>query len=36
VPVWGREAAQAALEEGASALLLDLGTDHFTVVYVQG
>jgi hypothetical protein len=32
VPVWGREAAQAALEEGASALLLDLGTEHFTVL----
>jgi hypothetical protein len=32
VPVWGREAAEAALEEGASALLLDLATDHFTVV----
>ena len=32
VPVWGREAAQAALDEGASALLLDLGTENFTVV----
>jgi hypothetical protein len=32
VPVWGREAAQAALDEGASALLLDLGTDHFAVL----
>ena len=32
VPVWGREAAQAALDEGASALLLDLGTEHFTVL----
>lgn len=35
VPVWGREAAQAALDEGASALLLDLGTDHFTVLELQ-
>jgi hypothetical protein len=32
VPVWGREAAESALEEGASALLLDLGTEHFTVI----
>jgi len=32
VPVWGREAAQAALDEGASALLLDLGAEHFTVL----
>jgi hypothetical protein len=32
VPVWGREAAQAALDEGASALLLDLGSEHFTVL----
>jgi hypothetical protein len=32
VPVWGREAAQAALDEGASALLLDLGSDHFAVL----
>lgn len=32
VPVWGREAAAAALDEGASALLLDLGTEHFTVL----
>ena len=35
VPVWGREAAQAALDEGASALLLDLGIDHFTVLELQ-
>jgi hypothetical protein len=35
VPVWGREAAQAALDEGASALLLDLGTEHFTVLGLQ-
>jgi hypothetical protein len=32
VPVWGREAAQAALDEGASAVLLDLGAEHFTVL----
>ena len=35
VPVWGREAAQAALDEGASALLLDLGTEHFAVLELQ-
>jgi hypothetical protein len=35
VPVWGREAAQAALDEGASALLLDLGADHFTVLELR-
>jgi hypothetical protein len=35
VPVWGREAAQAALDEGASALLLDLGTENFTVVELR-
>lgn len=35
VPVWGREAAMAALDEGASALLLDLGTDHFTVLELE-
>ena len=32
VPVWGRAAALAALDEGASAVLLDLGQPHFTVV----
>lgn len=32
VPVWGQAAAVAALAEGASALLLDLGSPHFTVV----
>lgn len=32
VPVWGRDAAQAARDEGAAALLLDLGSDHFTVL----
>ena len=32
VPVWGRDAAQAARDEGAAALLLDLGSDHFTVI----
>jgi len=36
VPVWGREAAQAALDEGASALLLDLGTENFTVLELDG
>jgi len=35
VPVWGREAAQAALDEGAFALLLDLGSDNFTVVELR-
>ena len=35
VPVWGREAAQAALDEGGSALLLDLGAEHFTVLELQ-
>jgi hypothetical protein len=35
VPLWGREAAQAALDEGASALLLDLGTEHFTVLEIR-
>ncbi len=29
VPVWGQAAAVAALDEGASALLLDLGSPHF-------
>ncbi|WP_375003403.1 SseB family protein [Aeromicrobium sp. CTD01-1L150] len=32
VPVWGQAAAVAALAEGASALLLDLGSPHFSVV----
>ena len=32
VPVWGRDAVQAARDEGAAALLLDLGSDHFTVI----
>jgi SseB protein N-terminal domain len=32
VPVWGREAARAALDEDASALLLDLASPSFTVV----
>ena len=32
VPVWGREAARAALDEGASAILLDLASPSFTVV----
>lgn len=32
VPVWARDAAKAAMSEGASALLLDLGQPSFTVV----
>lgn len=32
VPVWGRDAARAALDEGASAVLLDLAGPTFTVV----
>jgi len=32
VPVWGRQAARAALDEGASALLLDLASPTFTVI----
>lgn len=32
VPVLGRDAAMAALDEGASAVLLDLGNPSFTVV----
>ncbi len=32
VPVWGRDAARAALDEGASALLLDLAGPTFTVI----
>ena len=32
MPVWGREAARAALDEGASAMLLDLAGPTFTVV----
>jgi hypothetical protein len=32
VPVWGREAARAALDEEASALVLDLASPTFTVV----
>lgn len=35
VPVWGRDAAEAARDEGAAALLLDLGSDHFTVIELQ-
>ncbi len=35
VPVWGREAALAAQDEGASALLLDLGTADFTVLELR-
>jgi len=29
VPVWGRDAMSAARDEGASAILLDLGSEHF-------
>jgi hypothetical protein len=32
VPVWGREAARAALDEGAAAILLDLASPTFTIV----
>jgi type III secretion system (T3SS) SseB-like protein len=32
VPVWGRDAARAALDEQASAVLIDLGSPSFTVV----
>jgi hypothetical protein len=32
VPLWGRDAARAALDEDASALLLDLAAPTFTVV----
>lgn len=32
VPVWGRQAARAALDEDASAVLLDLASPTFTVV----
>lgn len=32
VPVWGRDAARAAIDESASALLIDVGGPSFTVV----
>lgn len=32
VPIFGHDAARAALDEDATALLLDLGSPHFTVV----
>lgn len=35
VPVLGSGAAQAALDEGASAILLDLGSPSFTVVELR-
>lgn len=35
VPVWGRDAARAALAEGAAALLVDLGSPGFTVVEIR-
>lgn len=36
VAVWGGDAARAALSEGASALLLDLASEHFTVLELAG
>lgn len=36
VAVWGRDAALAAVAEDASAMLLDLGSDHFTVIETDG
>lgn len=35
VPVWGRDAARAAIDEGASALLLDLAGAGFTVIETE-
>ena len=32
VPVWGRQAARAALDEGASAVLVDLASPTFTLI----
>jgi hypothetical protein len=32
VPVWGRDAVLAAKDEGAVAILLDLGSERFTVL----
>ena len=32
VPVWGRQAARAALDEGATAVLLDLASPTFTII----
>jgi len=32
VPVYGRDAARSALAEGAAALLVDVGSEHFTVI----
>lgn len=32
VPIYGYDAARAALDEGAAALLLDLGGPHFTII----
>ncbi|MEO6470401.1 MAG: SseB family protein [Aeromicrobium sp.] len=35
VPIFAYDAARAALDEGASALLLDIGGSHFTVVEAE-
>jgi hypothetical protein len=35
VPIFAYDAARAAVEESASALLLDLGGSHFTVVETE-
>jgi hypothetical protein len=32
VPVWGRDAVLAARDEAASAILLDVGSEHFAVL----
>lgn len=32
VPVWGRDAVLAARDEGASAILLDVGSEHFAAL----
>lgn len=35
VPVYGRDAARAALAEGASAMLVDLGSEQFRVIETE-
>lgn len=35
VPVWGQAAALAAVQENASALLIDVGSAHFSVVETE-
>lgn len=35
VPVWGVQAGQAALDDGAAAILLDIGQPHFQVIDVS-